>query len=169
MDGYITFEHGELRLGDTLVPGVLSRLSVDGKVRFDEAEQDGLSGKVKVPMGWEDAAVSVTMELLTDEGSTCYDKLISLSRLYKGHDSGGNPMVYRTTNAHLAARNIDEIVFDGLNSSENNQSDSITVNLRFVEHNPPIQLVEKRSVSSTTPDTTANVDPGLSDHILGGR
>ncbi|KAF1073426.1 hypothetical protein [Halodesulfovibrio sp. MK-HDV] len=169
MDGYITFEHGELKLGDTLVLGVLSRLSVDGKVRFDEAEQDGLSGKVKVPMGWDDAAVSVTMELLTDAESTCYDKLTSLSRLYKGHDSGGNPMVYRTTNAHLAARNIDEIVFDGLNSSENNQSDSIIVSLRFVEHNPPIQLVEKRSASNPASEATASADPGLSEHILGGR
>lgn len=169
MDGYITFEHGELRLGDTLVPGVLSRLSVDGKVRFDEAEQDGLSGKVKTPMGWEDAAISVTMELLTDEESTCYDKLASLSRLYKGHDSGGNPKVYRTANTHLAARNIDEVVFDGLNSFENDQVDSITASLRFVEHNPPIQIVEKRSAASTAPETTASADPGLSDQILGGR
>ncbi|SHI61106.1 hypothetical protein [Halodesulfovibrio aestuarii] len=169
MDGYISFEHGELRLGNTLVPGVLSRLSVDGKVRFDEAEQDGRSGKAKVPMGWEDAAVSVTLELLTDEKSSCYDKLASLTRLYQGHDSGGNPMVYRTVNAHLAARNIDEVVFDGLNSSENDQSDSITVSLRFVEHNPPIQLAEKRSASGTAPEATSSADPGLSDHILGGR
>ena len=169
MDGYITFEHGELRLGNTLVSGVLSRLSIDGKVRFDEAEQDGLSGKVKVPMGWDDAAISVTLELLTDKQSTCYDKLAELSRLYKGYDSGGNPKVYRTANAHLAARNIDEVVFDGLNSSENNTSDSITVALRFVEHNPPIQMVERRATPGTLPEAKTAADPTLSPDILGGR
>lgn len=168
MDGYITFEHGELRLGNTLVPGVFSRLSIDGKVRFDEAEQDGLSGKVKVPMGWEDAAISVTMQLLTDEQSTCYDKLSELSRLYKGHESGGNPTVYRTANPHLAARNIDEVVFDSMNSSEDNMSDSITVSLRFVEHNPPIQQVEMRKSAGAAPKAVS-ADPGLAPQMLGGR
>ena len=45
----LTFEHGEVRLDNELVPGILQNLRVSGKVRFDEQKVDGGSGKKKAP------------------------------------------------------------------------------------------------------------------------
>ena len=42
---FLTFEHGEVRLDNELVPGILQNLRVSGKVRFDEQKVDGGSGK----------------------------------------------------------------------------------------------------------------------------
>jgi hypothetical protein len=171
MDGLLTFEHGEIRLGDTLVPGVLQRLSVGGRVRYDEAQQDGLSGKTKTPMGWEDSEVSISLLLLTDDDSDCFDKLAELNRLFKGHDNAANPRVLRVANPHLAARDVDQVVFDSLDSSEGNDDDTVEATLRFMEHRPPIQISEQRatSVAGTAPTSSTATEPGLSPSILGGR
>ena len=71
----LVFEDGLIRLGDTELPGVLTELRVDGKVRFDTQKKDGSSGKKKTPKGFEDSDIMVSMLLLTDSESQCYEKL----------------------------------------------------------------------------------------------
>ena len=146
-DGLLVFEDGQITLGGSLLPGVLRRLSIRGQVRFDEAEQDGLSGKVKVPMGWEDADVTAEVELLTDS-TDCYDKLAGLDATFRGYDNGGNPKVYDLVNRHTAARGIDQVVFAGLESSETDQDDVILAGLAFQEHKPAVVAVESRVAAS---------------------
>ena len=173
-DGILSFEHGDVRLGNSLVPGILKSLSIAGRVRFDEAKQDTMSGKVKIPHGWEDSDIHIELELVTDDNffpensgnkttkkTTCYDKLSALSAIFRGHDNGGNPKVYDVINAHARARGIDQVVFAGLDSSETDGDDVIVASLNFVEHNPPVQKKEKQIVASdkakggnTTPKAT---------------
>jgi len=170
-DGILSFEYGEIRLSGTLLPGILKNLSVRGQVRFDEAEQDGLSGKVKVPMGWEDADITITVELLSDEKSNCYDKLAELNASFKGADNGANPMVYSVSNGHLTARDIDQVVFNGLESQETDEDDVMLAVLSFVEHIPVATKSEERVVASdqvtgeTTPGTTTK-DPDPDQSIV---
>ncbi len=147
----LSFDDGEVRLGGELLPGVLKYLSIRNQVRFDEAEQDGLSGKTKTPLGWEDAAVVVIVELLTDSSSTCYDKLAMLDAAFRGHDSKGNPLVLDVVNAHLRARGVDQVVFSGLDSSETDREDVISANLSFVEYKPAVVAVEERAEASAAP------------------
>lgn len=159
-DGILSFEHGEIRLAGVLLPGVLKSLSVRGQVRFDEAEQDGLSGKAKVPMGWEDSDITITIELLSDENSNCYDKLGEVDANFKGTDNGTNPAIYTVANEHLSARNIYRVVFNGLESQETDEDDVILASLSFVEHIPVITKAEERTVAAdkakgeTAPSTT---------------
>lgn len=164
---YLSMEQGAVTLGGTTVPGVLQRLTVGGQVRYDEAEQDGLSGVRRTPMGWEDADITATVLLLTDEAGTCYVKARQLARLFKGHDSDGNPQVYGIANAHLAAHDVDEVVFDGLRTEESVREDAITATLRFREYTPAILAAETRTAS--TAPATSTAEPGLSSNILGGR
>lgn len=169
-DGILKFEHGEVRLGKKLVPGVLKSLSIAGLVRFDEAKPDTMSGKVKTPHGWEDSDIHIELELVTDDDffpkrdgkkTTCYDKLASLSAIFRGQDNGGDPKVYDVINTHARARGIDQVVFAGLDSRETDEDDVIVASLKFVEHNPPAQKKEKQIVVSdkakggnTTPKAT---------------
>lgn len=140
----LTFEHGQVRLGDAPVPGILKRHRIRSAVRFDEAEQDGLSGKAKIPMGWEDADIQLTVELLTDDKDSCYDKLAALNGIFRGVDSKGNPLVLAVENVHCMARGVRRVVFAGLDSDESDQDDVITANLHFVEHVPAVTRVENR-------------------------
>lgn len=144
----LSFEQGEVSLNNVLIPGILKSQSIKGSVRFDEAEADGLSGKVKTPLGWEDADISLTMELCCDDNSNCYSKLAAINAIFKGADNGGNPKVYDVVNQHTYARGINQVVFAGLDSSETDEDDVILVTLNFIEHLPLIVQGEKRVTAS---------------------
>jgi len=150
-DGILTFEHGEVRLNGELIPGILRSLSVTGLVRFDDAKQDAMSGKVKTPIGWEDADVFLGLELTSDDSALggdsldCYQKLARINAIFKGYDNGANPKVYDVVNPHLRARGINQVVFSSLDSEEGDDDDAISARLIFVEHNPPVQIAENRA------------------------
>lgn len=166
MISLLSIEHGYVFLGGEQLPGILKSRSVRGQIRFDEAEQDGLSGKVKDPIGWEDAACEVTLELLTDSGDSCFDKLERLNAFFQRQDSEGEPVVYRVADPHLAARGVTQVTFSGLASSDTDQDDVVLAICAFMEHNPPVLPAETRSVggifgASGAASTTAAVEPGL--------
>ena len=161
MDGCLSFSDGEVRLDSQLLPGLFESLSIGSEVVFDEAEEDGKSGTTKTPMGWNDADLTLNLALLTDQSSSCYDKLAALNGVFKGYDNGGNPKVLTVNNPHMAARGIDQVVFKRLSSKEDNQTDKIVATLAFCEHNPPIQKVEERAEGGGASGTVASASaPG---------
>ena len=146
----ITFEDGVLTLGGEEVPGILHSLRVDGKVRFDEQKVDGSSGKKKTPQGFEDSDIMVSLYLVTDEDSSCYDKLETLSGMFRKVDDKANPQIYTVANRHLLARGVRQVCFSKLQTAENDTIDEITATLGFAEHNPPIVKTEKAQAKSPT-------------------
>ncbi|WP_321495635.1 hypothetical protein [uncultured Desulfobacter sp.] len=177
-DGRLTFEHGEIRLGNTLLPGVVLRISVNGVVKFDTADPDGMSGSVRTPMGWNDAEIVIVADLLSDiqvtpyaHNRTCYEKLAELNAVFKGSDNGANPKIFSLRNVHAMSRGVDNVVFCGLTSSETDRDDVIRVNLSFSEHRPYEQRKESRvslsdsAAGSSSAPVTDQADPGLDDTI----
>lgn len=151
----ITFEDGVITLAGDEVPGILQSLSVDGKVRFDEQKVDGASGKKKTPQGYEDCEIAVSLYLVTDNDTSCYEKLETLSGMFRKTDDKANPQIYDVANRHLLARGVRQVVFSKLQTVENDQTDEIMANLGFVEHNPPIVKTEKALAKSPTPKEMA--------------
>lgn len=162
MDGLLTFSHGSVRLGSSSVPGILKSLRVRGSVLFDEAEVDGLSGTTKTPKGWEDAAVTLVVELLTDDTGNCYDKLTRLDALFRGLDNNANPKVLDVANPHITARGVERVVFAGLNSTETDADDVVEATLRFTEHRPVVLRAEKQ-VATRTSVTSPGLDPRVGE------
>ena len=146
----ITFEDGVVTLAGEEVPGILHSLRVDGKVRFDEQKVDGSSGKKKTPQGFEDSDIMISLYLVTDEDSSCYDKLETLSGMFRKVDDKANPQIYTVANRHLLARGVRQVVFSKFCSSENDRTDEIMVTLGFVEHNPPVVKTEKAQAKTPT-------------------
>lgn len=144
----LTFADGVIRLNGAELPGVLTSLSIDGQVKFDEQNIDGLSGKNKVPQGWEDHAISATLILLTDDISDCYQKLAQLSPFFKDTDPKANPQIYAFASRHGQARGVRMVVFDRLETRESNKDNTIQATLKFTEHRPPVIRVEA-SVNKT--------------------
>lgn len=151
MSRLLTFEDGEVRLAGELVPGLFSTLRVSGKVRFDEQQVDGSSGKKKTPKGFEDCDITIGLFLETDGESTCYDKLDTLNAMFRSVDTKANPKVLDVANRHLLARGIRQVVFSRLESAEDTYTDEIRATLSFVEHNPPIIRTEKAQAKTPTP------------------
>lgn len=147
----LNFDDGRVVLAGEELPGLLVRLTVGGEVRFDESKADGLSGKKRTPLGWEDAAVSLDLDLLTDDDGSCYDKLSRLERLFKGSGSHAAPKVLSVVNRHLRARGVSRVVFSGLSSRETNTDDTILASLTFKEHVPPVVKREERALKANTP------------------
>lgn len=178
-DGRLSFENGIVKLADTALPGILRRISVQGAVKFDTAEPDGCSGKVRTPMGWDDSEVAITMDLLSDiqmapyeENESCYDKLEALDKIFKGSDNGANPKIYTLLNSHSLARGVDQVVFSSLSSRETDRDDVVQVQLRFAEHRPYSVTRESRvtlsdaAVGSSSAPVTEHEDPVADDSIM---
>ncbi|CAK7024316.1 MAG: hypothetical protein DELT_02517 [Desulfovibrio sp.] len=147
----ITFEDGLIQLGGEELPGILTSLRVDGKVKYDEQKVDGTSGKSKTPQGWEDHTLVISLVLTTEAEDDCYDKLERLTPFFKTPDSKANPQIYTIINRHIQTRGIRQVVFDRLESNENSTTDEIRVTLGFTEHNPPIIRTENAVAKTPTP------------------
>jgi hypothetical protein len=166
----LTFEDGIIRLEDQDIPGILKTLSVRGQVKYDETKMDAQSGQARIPAGWKDADIAVTVELLTDL-TTCYQKLKLLNAIFKGAESSRDtdhgqtisrpPKIYTVVNQHINARGIRKVVFSGLASNESDMDDVIQAVLTFDESNNPAADAEKRAQGTDSTST----DSGGSDSI----
>lgn len=154
----IVFEDGRISLGGKDVPGILTELRVDGKVRFDEHKVDGNSGKTKIPQGYEDSDIMIGLVLFTDDTSDCYQKASELNALFRDTDSKANPQVLTVVNKHLQARGVRQVVFSRLETAENDQTDEIRATLAFVEHLPPIIKDEKAEAKTPTASEVAKAN-----------
>lgn len=165
-DGLLTFADGEVRLGKELLPGILVSMQINAGVRFDRAQRDHMSGRNKIPLGWEDSDIRLTVDLTTDELSTCYSKLTTINKVFKGADKGANPRVYDVTSSHLRARGVSRVVFSGLESEETDQDDTIKVVLIFSEHLPVVVKREKQVAKTKTATPVIKAKPAAAPAIV---
>lgn len=166
----LTFSDGIVKLDNKSLPGLISSQRVKASVRFDKQDLDGLSGKKKVPMGWSDADITITLDLTTEEdGSDCYEKLATLDKIFRTKDKD-SVRVFDVNNKHLMARGVRQVVFSDLESSETNADDVIQITLQFTEYEPPItknetaaagitpNAVQKPDAANPKPDPSIMVD-----------
>jgi len=169
-DEYLSFEDGEVKIGGMLLPGILVAQRVAAGVRFDKAHHDHSSGKRKIPLGWEDADITLTMDLLCDESGDCYSKLMAVNAIFKGSDKGANPRILQVVNRHLRARGVSRVVFAGLESNEDDRTDTIRAILSFTEHLPAVVKREKQvnaaKTAVGTPAPTVKAKPAASTTIV---
>lgn len=165
LDGLLTWDDGAVKLGGDLLPGVFIDQMINGAVRFDQSEKDAQSGKRKVPMGFEDADIQITMDLLCDESGDCYSKLVKINKIFRA-DNNANPKVYEVVNRHCNARGINNVLFSGLASFESDSDDVITVTLSFVEHMPPVAKRETQQAAANKATPPVKAQPAVSASIV---
>jgi hypothetical protein len=175
-DGFISFDDGVIKLNGTAIPGIFVSMTVNAGVRFDRAEKDHMSGKNKLPLGWEDADIKVSLDLICEYveeygqevESTCYMKLSVIDDLFKNSEKKkADPKIYDIASSHLDARGIKRVVFSGLESIEDDQSDVIRVTLAFSEHLPVVAKREKQVNATKTPAAPAiKTTPAISTTIV---
>ncbi|MCP4162600.1 MAG: hypothetical protein GY760_21240 [Deltaproteobacteria bacterium] len=127
---------GDLYINGSLMPGIFKNQTVNGQVRFDRTKMSGVSGTVKMDMGYDDQTVVITLELLTDDDGTCYEKLSIIYDAFREVDEVFRPLVLPVNNEHLAARGIYMVKFTNFTSQETDQEDVILCTLSFEEYEP---------------------------------
>ncbi len=140
----ITDEFGQVKLGNILLPGNFQELEIESGIKTDEVPIEGTSGTSKQPNGFKDAIINLTIELPTDEADTCYDKLKQIVTILYNVDKSAKPYVYDIVNKHTAIWNIKKIIFETLNSREDNKNDTIIATLVFKQWQPVVVNNESR-------------------------
>ena len=150
----ITDDFGQIKVGDTLLPGTLQKIEVEGSVRIDDMKVPGSSGSSKQPQGFEDALIYIELLLSTDDINTCYDKLQTLVGIFKKVDKYAKPYIYRIVNKQTQVWGIKEVVFKNCRTSEDNLNDTIKATLEFKEYKPV--LVKMEEISSVFDEVPPN-------------
>ncbi|MGL5956787.1 MAG: hypothetical protein ACRC0X_09380 [Brevinema sp.] len=132
---------------EILLPGVLQNLSVNGEILIDSNNSASSGAPQKVMRGYKDRTVNISLRLLevpksiendreknvqTEIEKYPYDILEELNQLFQNKEDG-IPIVYTLFNDHTVARGINEVLFTGLSSYEDNSTNTITVTLTFEE------------------------------------
>ena len=149
----ITNDIGEIKLGDTILPGIYQSMEISGTLRFDEANIQGQSGTSKQPLGFGDATINLNLILPTDENATCYDRLKVLVASFYKVNKYGKPYVYRLVNHLTSIWGVRDVLFKDLRVRDDNQKDSLSVDMVFQEYYP---VVVKREAKVSPP---GNLDP----------
>jgi hypothetical protein len=135
---------GEVKLGDTVLPGLYQSLRVRREVHLEEKKVPGRSGKTKQPLGFGDAEISLRLAWVTDDIGTALQKMTATVAVFQAQDQQARPHVYTVAHPLLAAWGIRTVVFSTLTVEDDNTTDTITGSLELVEHHPVTLQAERR-------------------------
>jgi len=155
-------QNGLLYLGETLIPGIIKSLSVNGEMVIDKAKAEGASGQQKTFSGFDDSGISLSL-LLTEEedgGYQRYTNLGEINRAFKALENGV-PLIYTFNGPLFSAMNIRHGLFKGLSIDDSGDSDALTVSLKFEEHDPLVSIIQEqqKTVQEESEAVTVELPP----------
>ena len=139
-----------IMIGGVLLPGLYTKVEVKTAAKIDEQEVEGSSAKPKQATGYEDAQISIELELHDSEAQTKEDKLAVIQNLFRmrGQEL---PEVYPVISTYTAIRNVDQVLIKDMSSQSSNKKDMITVTLELMEYIPQtIKAKKKKSGSGSS-------------------
>ena len=125
---------GQIKVGDTILPGVFESVEVEDTTKQDEVEIEGQNKKATQATEYEPTRVRINLTLLGDASSTPEQKLAKIRSIYRPSKAVLVPKVYRIVCDQVQAHGMDEAVFIGMSSRGSNLGDTISVTLEFMEH-----------------------------------
>jgi hypothetical protein len=163
----ITTDAGQVKVGETVLPGVFESMEISGSVKTDEVEIAGKEEKVTQAVSFENARIRLTAALVPDEeGGDCTDQIAAYQKVFRKSPDQEKPGVYQFVNRHAQARNISEVIFTSLQTSEDNKSDKILVICEFIEH-VPIQVTVATQVSTQKDEKATSGSSGSTTRSTG--
>ena len=151
----IYFEDEHIKLGNTVLPGVVKSIEVTESARVDEQEVEGSSVKPKQATGYEDA--KVVIELIIDDTPSKgkYERYADLRRLFR--QSGQSvPTPMAIVCEDTAAHGIDKVIFKQLSHRGENKKGQLTATLELWEYIPQTITAKKTSSKSSSTKKTSS-------------
>lgn len=140
----IHFEDERIKLGDTVLPGVVKSIEVTESAKVDEQEVEGSAVKPKQATGYEDA--KVVIELIIDDTPTQgkYERYAALRRAFR--QSGQSvPQPMTIICEDTAAHGIDKVIFKQLSHRGESKKGQLTATVELWEYIPQTITAKKTS------------------------
>lgn len=137
---YLAFNaHDPILLDGLTLPGVVTNIEVRGQYEIEKKKREGLSGSDKFGHGYNDAQITITLEVLPP------DELAQIGQIEKAFKNAfgaaGKPKPIRIVNSLLDKRDITAVLFQGFSTIQGNQDDSLLCEIGLLEYEP---LARKR-------------------------
>lgn len=142
-------DDNEIMIDGIILPGLVKSLEVSTAAEIEEQEVEGSTAKPKQATGYEDGKVTLELLLMDSDGTTKEAKLQSIQDLFreKGQDI---PAVHSIINAHVAQRNISQVLIKNLSTKATNANDQIAVTIELWEYVPmTISITAAKSAGET--------------------
>ena len=154
-----------IMIGGVLLPGLYKKVEVKTAAKIDEQEVEGSSAKPKQATGYEDAQISIELELHDSETQTKEDKLAVIQNLFRmrGQEL---PEVYPIISTYTAIRNVDQVLIKDMSSQSSNKKDMLTVNLELMEYIPQTIKAKKKKSNSTASGSGGSAGKGTSSQAV---
>lgn len=160
----ISTDAGQVKVGDTLLPGIFESIEVTGAVKMDEVEIRGKEQKSTQAVSYENTRIRLTVALVpAEEGGDCYDQVAIYQKVFRKSPDQQKPGVYQLVNKHAQARNISQVVFSNFQTTEDNKSDKVLATCEFMEHVPiQVKVATQKAAAASTVKTAPSSAAGTS-------
>lgn len=150
-------EDASIKIGGVILPGIYKSVEVSADALIEEQEVEGSAVKPKQAMGYEDAKITIDLELWDSAGQNKEDKLRLIQDIFRrpGQDK---PEAKEIISSQTDLRGVNKVILKNLTSKISNKKDNISVMLELWEYIPmTIQAVSAgTSYSSTSTSTVAS-------------
>lgn len=151
---------GVLKLDGTPLPCIVNRVGCRGKIVIDSSKVEGSSGRRKVFDGWDDWDLSIDATIYDPDERLVsrYDHLRTVNEAFKQLEDG-LPVIYALESQLASALNIRQVLFAGLDVTDDSGRDAVELSINFTEHDPVVGLVQRQNVeteeaAASTPEET---------------
>lgn len=153
----ILVEDEQIKVGDTILPGIFESVEVDGSAKLDEVEIQGSKKKATQATAYEPVRIKLNLNLTTDE-QKAVDKLRTIAKVFRPSRQQEKPKPYRMICEEVQAYDVHEVILYAIKSRRTNLDDIIYVSLEFIEHNS-ITVPAQKTVAKSG-NVTYTVKPG---------
>lgn len=123
-----------LALGDLQLPGVVTSIEVRGQYEIEKKKVAGLSGTTKMGHGYNDAQVTVSLEILPPDEEGQVKQIEAVFKAAFG--VGGKPKPLRVVNPLLDSRDVTSVLFAGFTVLQGNEGEGLLCHLELLEFEP---------------------------------
>jgi hypothetical protein len=133
-----------IKLGGLSLPGVVTSIEVRGQYEVEKKKVQGLSGTNKLGRGYNDAQVTITLEVLPGETTTTA-QVKEIERVFKNaFGTAGKPKPVRVVNPLLDSKDVYSVLFVGFAVRQGNEDDSLPCTLELLEFEPLVRAAERK-------------------------
>lgn len=142
MGEYLKPDSQSIKVGSTVLAGVIVGIEVSGELRLERQKTDGKSGSTTLIKGHEEASIRISLELLGGD-----EEVKKLESVFKGAAGQLGSKGVRVVNRHLDARGVKKLVFKKLTTRDDYPRGKIIADLEFTEFDMEAARLEEKDKS----------------------
>lgn len=139
MGEYLKPDSQSIKVGSTVLSGIIVGIEVSGELRLERQKTDGKSGSTTLIKGHDEASIRVSLELLGGD-----EEVKRLEKVFKGAAGQLGAKGVRVVNRHLDARGVKKLVFKKLTTRDDYPRGKILADLEFTEFDMEAARLEEK-------------------------